>query len=324
MSPRQSRSASPLPLVRGFPALRVPYGRVRLPPPRPLPYGWSVRSAYSTELAFRQDNGGSLRSLDASVSERAVLSDPAAVSSPIAFAGAYCCLPGFSTLSACGLSCNEAQSLHLRYGPLIALPTLNSSRYLHEPKARFSVGWLLPLAETGIAPAGSIRLLLTHRKSTRKSFDCGDASTNDFLQRYARQSHEAVPRKPFLQLTTQTTSPSSVSTAWLRALGLTLTRWRWFAAASPGTMCLVPARAHRNRRSLAGEGLGGQLLAAAARRCLRAAAEVGGVVLIIDAKDDRAARWYANYGAVPLSNKPLTLVMSLATFAADLKAAGQL
>jgi len=73
-----------------------------------------------------------------------------------------------------------------------------------------------------------------------------------------------------------------------------------------------------------GQGIGGQLLVAAARRCLRAAAEVGGVVLIIDAKSDRAARWYANYGAAPLSNKPLTLVMSLATFAANLRAAGQL
>jgi GNAT superfamily N-acetyltransferase len=73
-----------------------------------------------------------------------------------------------------------------------------------------------------------------------------------------------------------------------------------------------------------GRGLGGQLLAAAARRCLRAAAEVGGVVLIIDAKNERAAGWYKNYGAVPLINHPLTLVMSLATFAAGLKAAGQL
>ena len=73
-----------------------------------------------------------------------------------------------------------------------------------------------------------------------------------------------------------------------------------------------------------GQGLGGQLLAAAARRCLRAAAEVGGVVLIIDAKNGRAARWYAGYGAVPLRNRPLTLVMSLATFAAGLKAGGQL
>ena len=70
--------------------------------------------------------------------------------------------------------------------------------------------------------------------------------------------------------------------------------------------------------------LGGQLLAAAARRCLRAAAEVGGVVLIIDAKNDRTAKWYSSYGGVPLSHKPLTLVMTLATFAASLKAAGQL
>ena len=70
--------------------------------------------------------------------------------------------------------------------------------------------------------------------------------------------------------------------------------------------------------------IGGQLLAAAARRCLRAAAEVGGVVLITDAKNDRAARWYASYCAVPLNDKPLTLVMSPASFAADLKAAGQL
>jgi len=38
----------------------------------PLPYGWSVRSAYSAELAFRRDDGGSLRSLNASVSKRAV------------------------------------------------------------------------------------------------------------------------------------------------------------------------------------------------------------------------------------------------------------
>jgi hypothetical protein len=47
-------------------------------------------------------------------------------------------------------------------------------------------------------------------------------------------------------------------------------------------------------------------------------------VLIIDAKNDRAARWYASYGAAPLSAKSLTLVMSLVSFAADLKAAGQL
>ena len=71
---------------------------------------------------------------------------------------------------------------------------------------------------------------------------------------------------------------------------------------------------------LQGKGLGGQLLAAAGRRCLRAASDVGGVILIIDAKNERAADWYAAYGAVPLVNTPLTLVMLLATFATELKA----
>jgi hypothetical protein len=59
----------------------------------------------------------------------------------------------------------------------------------------------------------------------------------------------------------------------------------------------------------------------AARRCLRAA-EVGGVVLIVNAKNDRAARWYASYDALLLSSRPLTLVMSLATFAASWRRQG--
>lgn len=58
----------------------------------------------------------------------------------------------------------------------------------------------------------------------------------------------------------------------------------------------------------------------AARRCLRAAAEVGGVVLIIDAKNETAAKWYASFGAVALIDKPLTLVMALTTFEMGLNA----
>lgn len=60
-----------------------------------------------------------------------------------------------------------------------------------------------------------------------------------------------------------------------------------------------------------GQGLGGQLLLAAGRRCLRVAAEVGGVALLIDAKDERAAEWYAGYGAAPLLDAPLSLVLPL-------------
>jgi hypothetical protein len=63
------------------------------------------------------------------------------------------------------------------------------------------------------------------------------------------------------------------------------------------------------------------LLLAAGRRCLKA--EVGGVVLVIDAKNENVAKWYTHYGAVPLNDTPLTLVLPLATIALALKATGQ-
>lgn len=163
------------------------------------------------------------------------------------------------------------------------------------------------------------------KKHDRKSFDCGDPVMNDFLARYARQSHESGAAKTFLAIDDRDNKS---------ILG--------FYSLAPGALAYADTP-QMVRRGLAqhdvsgfrlariatnvqyqGQGLGGQLLASAARRCLRVAAEVGGVVLLIDAKNDRAARWYASYGAVPLSDKPLSLVMPLATFAAGLKAAAQL
>ena len=69
-----------------------------------------------------------------------MLSDPAAVSGHLAIDGVptgACqprrrCRPADKTL-------NEAQSLHFRYGSLVALPTLSPIRCLLRPKARFPV-----------------------------------------------------------------------------------------------------------------------------------------------------------------------------------------
>jgi ribosomal protein S18 acetylase RimI-like enzyme len=59
-----------------------------------------------------------------------------------------------------------------------------------------------------------------------------------------------------------------------------------------------------------GQGLGGDLLLAAAARALAVAAQVGGVALAIDAKDEQAARWYERFGAMPLlDNRPLSLIL---------------
>jgi hypothetical protein len=46
---------------------------------------------------------------------------------------------------------------------------------------------------------------------------------------------------------------------------------------------------------------------------------VGGVALLIDAKSERAAQWYENYGAVRLNDAPLSLVLPFAVIIKALK-----
>jgi GNAT superfamily N-acetyltransferase len=159
----------------------------------------------------------------------------------------------------------------------------------------------------------------------RQAFDCGDAQMNEFLHRYARQCHEQNASKTFCAID---------STAPGRILGFyTITPSAVAHEDAPETITRGLARHEiagfklariATDLSVAGQGLGGQLLAAAALRCLRVAGEIGGVLLIIDAKNERAANWYASYGAEPLKGKPLTLVMPLSTFAAELKTRGLL
>jgi hypothetical protein len=159
----------------------------------------------------------------------------------------------------------------------------------------------------------------------RQSFDCGDPAMNDFFRRYARQSHEQNASKTFCAIDIAipnrvlgfyTVAPSAVAHEIVPSSmtkGLAQHEVAGFKLARIATDVTV-----------AGRDLGGQLLAAVALRCLRIAAEAGGMLLIIDAKGERAAEWYASYGAEPLEDQPLTLVMPLASFAADLKARGLL
>ena len=68
-----------------------------------------------------------------------------------------------------------------------------------------------------------------------------------------------------------------------------------------------------------GRGLGGALLLRAAHRCIRVAQDVGGVALLIDAKNNRAARWYQSYGALALDDAPLWPALPLAVAADAIK-----
>jgi len=162
------------------------------------------------------------------------------------------------------------------------------------------------------------------KKYDRETFDCGEPALNEFLQHHARKSHELGGAKTFLAIDDSDNktilgfySLSPASVAYARTPEIVK---RGLARHDlPGFRL---ARLAVDRRSQ-GQGLGGQLLLSAGGRCLRASAEVGGVVLVIDAKDDRVAQWYASYGALSLLDAPLTLMLPLTTIQAALKAAGK-
>ncbi|MBE0660503.1 MAG: GNAT family N-acetyltransferase [Bryobacteraceae bacterium] len=162
------------------------------------------------------------------------------------------------------------------------------------------------------------------KQHDRGAFDCGEEALNDFLRRYARKSHESGGAKTFLAIDDGDGSvlgyyslcPASIEYARTPEL----VRRGLARHEVPGFRL---ARLAVDRKAQ-GWGLGGQLLLAAGRRCLLAAAEVGGVALLIDAKNEGVAEWYAGYGAVRLLDSPLTLVLPLATIEAALRSAGRI
>ena len=158
------------------------------------------------------------------------------------------------------------------------------------------------------------------RHHDRKNFDCGVPAVNEYLDRYARQNHETGGAKTFVAV-----PPDEPA----RVLG--------YYSISPGSIEFARAPAKLTKKlgrydvpifrlarlavsvSVQRKGLGADLLFAAGERALAVAAAVGGVALAIDATDKRAAQWYARFGAMPLLDDPLKLILPLDAIAAAVK-----
>ena len=153
----------------------------------------------------------------------------------------------------------------------------------------------------------------------RAAFDCGDRDLNLYLQRFARQNHESGGAKCFVAVPVD--APERVLGFYtLSPASLEYARTPAVAKKGLGRYDVPVFRLGRLAvdGSVQGRGLGGALILRAAHRCIRVARDVGGVALLIDAKSDRAARWYENYGALRLADAPLSLVLPLAVAAAAL------
>lgn len=163
------------------------------------------------------------------------------------------------------------------------------------------------------------------KSHNREAFDCGDADLNEFLRRHARQNHERGAAKTFVAVSDDdgtlvlgfySLSPASIDYAKTPSV----------VKKGLGRYDVPVFRLGRLAvdRTVQGRHLGAQLLLAAGQRCIRAASQVGGVALLIDAKNERVAAWYESLGACRLLNEPGSLVLPLATIEAALWSPGRL
>ena len=158
----------------------------------------------------------------------------------------------------------------------------------------------------------------------RKDFDCGNSALNLYLQAHARQSHESGASKTYVAVADgdshgilgyYTLSPAQVDFERVPELARHKLGRHDVGGFRLGRLAVTT--------SLQGQSMGGQLLVAAARRCMRASEQVGGTALMIDAKDEKAADWYKLFGAVALLDRPLSLLMPYALLQDALTKAGR-
>lgn len=144
-------------------------------------------------------------------------------------------------------------------------------------------------------------------------FDCGDIEINRYLQRHALTNHKRGIAKTFVAVAEDadlrvvgyySISPTQIDVEELP---------RSMSRSLPG----YPLGGYRMGRlgvalEAQGQGLGADLVFAAAARAVRASESVGGAVLLIDAKSASLAEWYRReFRGFPLNSHPNSLVIPL-------------
>jgi GNAT superfamily N-acetyltransferase len=146
----------------------------------------------------------------------------------------------------------------------------------------------------------------------RPDFDCGVPALNRYLHETARQHAEKGIARSFVLV--ETAVPAhilgffSLSVCEIQSEYLPPRLAHKYPRLIPAARLARLAVAREHQR----QGIGGLLMVDAMQRCLAVAESVGIVGLFVDAKDETVARYYAQYGFIPLPDQVLTLFLPLA------------
>jgi len=154
------------------------------------------------------------------------------------------------------------------------------------------------------------------RDFARDGFDCGTGSLNDFLKRYALQN-----LKKNISVTIVAVSEENrKKILGYYSVSMAQVDFEDLPADLAKGIPRYPVPAMRMGRlavdrASQGAGLGGALLRQALYRALELSREVGTCIILVDAIDENAKRFYEKYGFVSLIDLPLSLVLPMETIA---------
>ncbi|HEV7404593.1 MAG TPA: GNAT family N-acetyltransferase [Chthoniobacteraceae bacterium] len=149
----------------------------------------------------------------------------------------------------------------------------------------------------------------------RIGFACGEPPLNDYLQRTARQHIEKGLSKTFVLVEEPSVAPKpsfgffTISICEMRNEQLPRKLGRKLPQRIPAMRLGRLAVSLRQQ----GAGLGRLLLVEALRRVANVADWAGGAGLVVDAKDEAVATFYAKMGFEEADVEPLTLFMPTST-----------
>ena len=152
------------------------------------------------------------------------------------------------------------------------------------------------------------------RDFARDDFDCGTESLNAFLKRYAFQNL----RKNISVTLVAVSEEDPKKVLGYYSVSMAQVNFENLPADLAKGIPRYPAPAMRIGRlavdrSAQGAGLGGGLLRHALYRAVELSREVGTCIILVDAIDENAKRFYEKYGFISLIDLPLSLVLPMET-----------
>lgn len=159
------------------------------------------------------------------------------------------------------------------------------------------------------------KLELLSRDHDRENFDCGVAQLNAYLRSTARQHLERQISMTYVLVDDAAAVPKpvlgyfTVGMCEVMAADMSPKFAKKYPPKLPAIRLGRLAIDHREQ----GKRLGKALLFAAIKHYWTAAESVGGVAIIVDAKDANAAEFYRRFGFQSFISDPLKLYMELGT-----------